>query len=416
MRRHALRLSRPTRVVVYKFNLQRRGKIMTSQRVLADICMLFILATLAACGGGGGGGGGAPAGATQPGQPGQPGQLAQTGQLTSYVAGDDGAVKAGVAWPSPRFTVNNCATPADNTDDVVTDQLTGLMWVRDHGGNTSRTWQQSLDYANALSLCGFTDWRLANVSELDSLDNADRFGFYWLAEQGFLITQGSFWSSTTNVLHANRAWNVSLYGNNVAYDKTTTAAAWAVRGPVTAGVVTLARTGQATCYNATGGVLPSCTATGQDGEFTAGTAWPSPRFGVNDCGTPADTTDDVITDNLTGLMWPRQGNLFATQNWTDAVSSANGLSLCGHTDWRLPNRLELRSLVNYGEALAGNWLVTQGFENVQAANVLPCYWTSTSASADVDATHIYAACGYLFDGALESLITKTEAHHVWPVR
>lgn len=389
--------------------VQQRIEIMTSKRVLTGVSILFVLATLAACGGGGGGGsgGGAPAGAIQ---------LAKTGQITSYAPGDDGAIRAGVAWPSPRFTVDNCGTPADNTDDVVTDPLTGLMWVRDHGGNTPRTWQQSLDYANALSLCGFSDWRLANVSELESLGNADRYGFFWLAEQGFLMTQGSFWSSTTNVLHANRAWSLNLDGGISESDKPNTGAAWAVRGPASAGVVTLARTGQATCYNAAGGVLPSCTATGQDGEFTAGTPWPSPRFGVNDCGTLADTTDDVITDNLTGLMWPRQGNLFATQSWADAVASANGLSLCGHTDWRLPNRRELRSLVNYGQALAGNWLGTQGFENIQAENSIPCYWTSTSASADVDATHIYAACGYLFDGAFPALQTKTEMHHVWPVR
>jgi hypothetical protein len=54
-------------------------------------------------------------------------RLAQTGQDTSYVPSDDGAIKAGVAWSSPRFTANDCGTPVDNTDDVVTDQLTGLV-------------------------------------------------------------------------------------------------------------------------------------------------------------------------------------------------------------------------------------------------------------------------------------------------
>ena len=43
---------------IYKFNLQPRGKIMTSKRLLTGISMLFVLVTLSACGGGGGGGGG----------------------------------------------------------------------------------------------------------------------------------------------------------------------------------------------------------------------------------------------------------------------------------------------------------------------------------------------------------------------
>jgi Protein of unknown function (DUF1566) len=337
-------------------------------------------------------------------------RLAQTGQVTSYAPGDDGAIRAGAAWPSPRFTANDCGTPVDNTDDVVTDRLTGLMWVRNHGGSTTRTWQQSLDYANALSLCGFSDWRLANVNELESLVNAAENGFTWLAAQGFIVSQSSFWSSTTDALHPYRAWNVDVFGGVNEYPKTSTSAAWAVRGPVTAGTVTLARTGQTTCYDASGSVL-SCAGTGQDGESTAGAPWPSSRFRVNDCGTPSDTTDDVITDNLTGLTWLRQANWFGPRAWPDAVADADGLSLCGYTDWRLPNRRELRSLVNY-EQLAGNWLALQGFENLQAANTMPCYWTSTSAPFDSTS----AACGFLFEGNISANEAKTATHYVWPVR
>lgn len=340
-------------------------------------------------------------------------RLAQTGQVTSYAPGDDGAIKAGVAWPSPRFTVNDCATPMDNTDDVVTDQLTGLMWVRNHGGSTTRTWQQSLDYANALSLCGFSDWRLANVNELESLVNAAENGSTWLPAQGFIVSQASFWSSTTLALHPSRAWAVDVFGNLGEYPKTSTSAAWAVRGPVATGAVTPARTGQTTCYDAAGSVLPSCAGTGQDGELAAGTPWPSPRFRVDGCGAPADTIDDVITDNLTGLTWSRQANLFGPRAWTDAVADADGLSLCGHTDWRLPNQRELRSLVNYEQAVVGNWLALQSFENVQAADSLPCYWTSTSAP--FDSTN-RAACGFLFEGIFSVLEAKTGMRYVWLVR
>ena len=49
--------------------------------------------------------------------------LPQTGQTTSYGPGDDGAIQAGLAWPSPRFK--------DNADGTLTDNLTGLMWMKD---------------------------------------------------------------------------------------------------------------------------------------------------------------------------------------------------------------------------------------------------------------------------------------------
>ena len=51
-----------------------------------------------------------------------PAMLPKTGQTTSYAAGDDGALQKGVAWPNPRFT--------DNGNGTVTDNLTGLIWLK----------------------------------------------------------------------------------------------------------------------------------------------------------------------------------------------------------------------------------------------------------------------------------------------
>ena len=58
--------------------------------------------------------------------------LAATGQTTSYVAEDDAALKKGVSWPSARFT--------DNQNGKVTDNLTGLIWMKNAGCFTPALW------------------------------------------------------------------------------------------------------------------------------------------------------------------------------------------------------------------------------------------------------------------------------------
>jgi hypothetical protein len=68
-----------------------------------------------------------------------------------------------------------------------------------------------------------------------------------------------------------------------------------------AGTVALPETGQTTCYDTEGDVIP-CAGTGQDGDIQAGVAWPDPRF--------RDNGDGTVTDNLTGLMWLKDARLF----------------------------------------------------------------------------------------------------------
>ena len=116
-----------------------------------------------------------------------------------------------------------------------------------------------------------------------------------------------------------------------------------VRG-TTSGPALVWKTGQTTCYDEAGAVR-NCAGTGEDGEYQAGVAWPEPRFVV---GSGAEA--DCITDQLTDLMWLRTPNITTTVTWQDALTAANNLSACGHSDWRLPNWNEFRSLANYGQS------------------------------------------------------------------
>jgi hypothetical protein len=152
--------------------------------------------------------------------------LPKTGQTTSYATGDDGALQNGVAWPNPRFTVGTGAEA-----DCVTDNLTGLMWVKSPD-STRRTWQQALDYASGLTLCGYSDWRLPNVNELESLVNAGQSNTAeWLNRQGFSNVQfGFYWSATTSADYTVFAWYVGMWFGSVnCDDKTYYYYVWPVR-------------------------------------------------------------------------------------------------------------------------------------------------------------------------------------------
>jgi hypothetical protein len=70
--------------------------------------------------------------------------------------------------------------------------------------------------------------------------------------------------------------------------------------PAFAGSVQSPQTGQTVCYNS-GGTPIECPGTGQDGNFRAGVAWPEPRLTENG--------DQAVTDNLTGLIWAKDGNV-----------------------------------------------------------------------------------------------------------
>ena len=77
-------------------------------------------------------------------------------------------------------------------------------------------------------------------------------------------------------------------------------------------------------------------------------ATPTSDFNVN--------VDGTVTHNPTGLMWKQcheglSGSACATGSattvsWPAALSLATSSAFAGHTDWRLPNRKELESLID----------------------------------------------------------------------
>ncbi|MFI3261825.1 MAG: DUF1566 domain-containing protein [Rikenellaceae bacterium] len=56
----------------------------------------------------------------------------------------------------------------DNGDGTITDKATGLMWAKEDNGKGIE-WGEALTYAENASLANYSDWRLPNVKELQSI-------------------------------------------------------------------------------------------------------------------------------------------------------------------------------------------------------------------------------------------------------
>ena len=139
--------------------------------------------------------------------------LPKTGQTTSFRAGDDGDLQRGVAWPDPRFTVTT-----NGTDEVVTDHLTGLMWVR---APSSQQWNWTFAFVamaniNGSAYAGYSDWRMPNLHELQSLIDYGQLSPALPAGHPFTnIVLSRYWSSTTSAGNETGAWSVSMGAGTV---------------------------------------------------------------------------------------------------------------------------------------------------------------------------------------------------------
>jgi PKD repeat protein/pimeloyl-ACP methyl ester carboxylesterase len=118
-------------------------------------------------------------------------------------------------------------------------------------------------------------------------------------------------------------------------------------------------------------------------------------FVVNGNGT--------VTDTSTGLIWQRE--TAGEMTWEAAISYCEGLSLGGYSDWRLPNRNDLLSLVDYTRYDPA--IDTTAFPDTMSSY----YWSSTTYAP----YSVYAWCVY-FDYGLVSHDLRSYDSYVRAVR
>lgn len=328
----------------------------------------------------------------------------------------------GVAWPSPRFT--------DNADGTVTDGLTGLVWMQDAASagpgacaatGTTMDWQAGLDHVACLNgndYLGHSDWRMPNYAEMISLRD---FGAADLPAalngQGFVnVSTTPYWTSTTEtVVNPGGARMVTLIanGSGVGTKGGNNGQVWPVRG-TSNGPATVWATGQTGCWDSSG-TPRACAGTGEDGELRQGAAWPSPRF--------TDNGDATVTDNLTGLMWTQNANSPGPgpgiclgsgvqvfwQRALDLIACLNANTYLGHSDWRLPNPVERRSLMSYQT----NDFLPAGHPFL---NLKTFHWTATTDAATPSQAWYFGSNVGSNDKSLNYVAIPSFSLWVWPVR
>jgi len=284
-------------------------------------------------------------------------ELPDTGQEQSYTTtyGEDHDYQPGTSQPS--YT--------DNGNGTITDNRTGLMWVKDgnsagcNNGNFS-SWEQALTFCEGLSYAGYEDWRLSNVRELESIADSGESSPAINTTYFPNTKSGNYWTSTTHVPNTSNAWYGDFTKGGVFNSSKTGTARYVrpVREGPTEDIHELPDTGQEQSYTTT---------FGEDHDYQPSAS--SPSYTV--------VNSSVVLDNRTGLMWVSDGNSAGclsggTTTWEDSLTFCENLDFGGYSDWRLPNRRELMSIVDYGEQSPA--INTAYFPNTK----MDSYWTSTT--------------------------------------
>jgi chitodextrinase len=227
-----------------------------------------------------------------------------------------------------------------------------------------------------------------NLSWSSATDNVGISHYRSYRSGTFLATAESAFA-TDNGLTANSVYCYTVTAVDIADNESapSTEVCETTYQPDVTVPVDLYSTGQSKCYDQLGNEI-ACAGTGQDSEVASGTDWTSLRF--------ADNGDGTITDNLTGLTWMADGNCIKTnyssydndgvtadgavswQHALDFIANINSGQYpecgAGHSDWMLPNKNELESLVSSDASVLSVWLNALEFNNF----VPDMYWTSTT--------------------------------------
>ncbi len=232
----------------------------------------------------------------------------------------------------------------NNGNGAITDLITGLMWQQADDGQ-ERTWDESKAYCETLTLGNYLDWRLPDAHELESIVNAG-YNDPAIDADEFDCISADYWSSDSRAPNGSGAWNVDFWEGYVS----------TLNKTIPNNYVRCVRFDSSHSTNA------NIRATFQN--------TPNSRSVVS---RYVDNNDGTILDTQTELMW-QQADDAATYSWQQALHHCENLIIGVHSDWRLPNKRELHSIVDFSK---DDPAVDPVFECRSAG-----YWTGSSSDWD----------------------------------
>jgi hypothetical protein len=221
----------------------------------------------------------------------------------------------------------------DNTNDIVTDELSGLKWEDTaHVKNTTLTYSNAVSYCENLTLGGITDWRVPTNKEIWYLHDRSKYAPALASTFNNYTTSSSAWSWTsTPVTYSgseSKNWvSRSYYGDDGWLSRTDSNYLRCVSGT--------------SSYEF------------EDDEFER------------------DHSTNIVTDKRHNLMW-QDDSSSSTYTYSEAQSYCSNLTLGGYSDWRLPEIEELYSITDQKRETAP--FVNSAFQNV----VSNWHWSNTT--------------------------------------
>ncbi|MBP5435570.1 DUF1566 domain-containing protein [bacterium] len=240
-----------------------------------------------------------------------------TGQTNCYNASSSmtcpSSSSADFFGQDAQYTNKCTAQSFTASSKVVVDNNTGLTWEKSPSSSTY-TWANRNTHCNDLNSSNYggkSNWRVPNPLELLSIVNNSSHNPATNSNFTNMPTDSSVWFWTSAEYKGNTSYAYAFipnYGNyngyaSDSYSKTKTYKVLCVSGdemqPVTSA------------------------------NFT----------------TQTISGKVVVTDSKTGLMWQKE--YVTGKTWQQALKYCEELTYAGYSDWRLPNKNELASLINY---------------------------------------------------------------------
>lgn len=136
--------------------------------------------------------------------------------------------------------------------------------------------------------------------------------------------------------------------------------------------------------------------------------WPMPNPSGSGLPNPASYRDegDVVHDEVTGLVWQKQAPS-ETFTWQAALDHCAALDLGGRSDWRLPSRVELMSIMDF--TASGAKLDASAFPGAQGGfHKTASDWVLTILQTGAGSGRDFAWAFNLSDGIVSNAYSKAE--------